>query len=481
MIQESINKLFCNHKFNKKAKASDVINDTLITKQPNLQNPATSQQTASSTPKLKMCKITETEYKCGHSTSTSRPCEKAKESNSTWGCLRSSKAKYCSHPREIKKEHEGLCDKCRGRAASKTRQGRSASKSREPAPAHNDNIKLVKGSATERHDFFLQQESRGRSRDKSRSEFEGTRSNKRSSMINLPHDKAAVPPLRGSITNYKSKPLPNLPPNASKSSKIGGSFASTSRSTSRDGRPLVPPPRHGPYIPDRDTTAVPAPLRPRRPSESQVRPARGNIRESQMFTNPGPAPSIPYPVPQQERGRNPDPRPLPLQQQQQKGQVSYPPNASRHNEVPRRRLSKTRHIEAVDDSFGNGGRSRSASKTRERSLSRSRHGSKHDKGEKKHHQKQPSAASSFMNKLKAGLGYDEYDDDGSDSDEWVCARSRALERGENIPPSATATSRRRMSYQAGDYYMQENYAVTKITAPLSPSFNFSLILRTLCS
>ncbi|EGZ77025.1 hypothetical protein NEUTE2DRAFT_51506 [Neurospora tetrasperma FGSC 2509] len=403
-----------------------------------------------------MCKITETEYKCGHSTTTSRPCEKAKESNSTWGCLRSSKAKYCSHPREIKKEHEGLCDKCRGRAASKTRQDRSASKSREPAPAHNENIRLLKGTATERHEFFLQQgapskESRGRSRDKSRNEFEGTRSNKRSSMINLPHDKAAIPPQRGSITNYKSKPLPNLPPNSSKSSKIGGSFASTSRSTSRDGRPLVPPPRHGPYFLDRDTIAVPAPLRPRRPSESQVRPPRGNIRESQMFTNPGPAPSIPYPVPQ-ERGRNPDPRPLPLQQQQ-KGQVSYPPKASRHHtEVPRRKLSKTRHNEATDNTtFGGGGRSRSASKTRERSLSRSRRGSKHDKHEKKH-QKQPSAASSFMNKLKAGLGYDEYDDDGSDSDEWVCADSRALERGMSIRPSAT-TSRRRMSYQAGDYYM----------------------------
>ncbi|KAL0474875.1 hypothetical protein QR685DRAFT_511088 [Neurospora intermedia] len=402
-----------------------------------------------------MCKITETEYKCGHSTTTSRPCEKAKESNSTWGCLRSSKAKYCSHPREIKKEHEGLCDKCRERAASKTRQGRSASKSGEPAPAHNPNIRLVNKTATERHDFFLQQgapskETRGRSRDESRSEFEGSRSNKRSSMINLPHDKAAIPPQRGSISNYKSKPLPNLPPNASKSSKIGGSFASTSRSTSRDGRPLVPPPRHGPYFSDRDTTAVPAPLRPRRPSESQG-PSRGNIRESQMFTNPGPAPSIPYPV-SQDRGRNADPRPLPLQQQQ-KGQVSYPPNASRHHtEVPRRRLSKTRHTEAIDDSFGNSGRSRSASKTRERSLSRSRHGSKHDKGEKKHHQKQPSAASSFMNKLKAGLGYDEYDDDGSDSDEWVCADSRALERGETIRPSATTTSQRRMSYQAGDYY-----------------------------
>ncbi|KAJ4385360.1 hypothetical protein N0V85_008093 [Neurospora sp. IMI 360204] len=472
-----------------------------------------------------MCRYIETKYGCGHSTTTSRPCEKAKEPRGIWDSCFSKKPKYCSQPREEKKEFESPCDKCRARAASKTREGRSASKSRkplgrsasvrEPAPAHNENIRLVKGTATERHEFFLQEgaPSRGRSKDisndkskdKSRSRSKGKskdtsrrpppplaarplaqaaldKGKGRSTSVppaitRVPHDKAAVPPPRGSITNYNNKPLPLLPPNSSKSSKIGGSSTSTSRSSSRNGRPLVPPPRHGPYIPDNAASAVPAPLQPRRLSESQARPPRGDknapIRGSQRFVNPGPAPPVPYPVPQhsykdeRERGRDPHPKPVPQQKQphqsyikvgfrphdqgqQQKGQVSqphhYPPNASRHVEiqapVPRRKLSKTRLNDAADNFFGGGGSSRSASKTRERSLSRSR-GSKHDKHDKHHgkkHQKQPSTASSFMNRIRSGLGYD--GDEDSDSDEsYACADSRALERGESIRP-ITTTSRR---------------------------------------
>ncbi|KAK1780606.1 hypothetical protein QBC45DRAFT_484832 [Copromyces sp. CBS 386.78] len=499
-----------------------------------------------------MCKVTMTKYGCEHTTKTYRPCEKGHDASTMLGCF-STKAKYCSHPRvEPKGPLEGLCENCRKEAVKKSGRkprseskhriplGRSASVKELPPPK----IKVMSGSATGRHEFFQadppsrgRSKSKGKSRDTSRppplaprhvpntapdkgkgrstsvppelTRLPATVYNPNGpSVANFPHDKAAVPPPVGSITNYKNKPLPHVPPNSSKSSKIGGSSASTSRSTShsRNGRP--------------GSSAAPAPPQSRQRSRSRgreqkgkepahpvtlgphpQRPLRGDvnapIRESQRFINPRPVPAFPTIGPQhtirsdlpkiiaelrleqlererRERGRAPVPQqPPPHQpyikigfkphehtQQRQTGQVShsqphhYPPSASKHIEiyapVPRRKISKTRLNEAADHFFGgshNSSGSRSTSKTRERSSSRSRahgkdkHHDKHDKHDKKH-QKQPSTASSFMNKIRAGLGGSDDNGDDSDSDSsWACQESRAIERGESTLPSRN-TSRR---------------------------------------
>ncbi|KAK3397498.1 hypothetical protein B0T20DRAFT_221876 [Sordaria brevicollis] len=461
-----------------------------------------------------MCKNIETEYGCGHTTSTTKPCSKGKEPGN-FICF-STKPKYCFPPKYDSKQLTGLCDNCRKRAADNLhgRKGRSSSRpakglgrsASHREPAHNEKIRLVHGSSTGRTDFLHEDgPARGRSRDASRDHHSSRGNSKaprpvgretvdkgkgrsssvpsshaaRQSVINVPHDQSAVPPQRGSISTYKNKALPSLPPNSSKSSKIAQSSSSGSRSGSSN----------------------------RRHSQSRDRGSDKNApvyRESQRFQNPRAAPGVPYPVPQhsirddmphiiaedlrreklareqleweqsqRERGRRssmnapPFHKPVPqqppphqpyinfkAQQRSTTGQVSsssssssssshYPPSSSRHVDAPeprlRRKLSKTRVTDDNADRHTGRGRSGSSSSKRDRSASRSRHTSNEKKHHEKKHQKQPSAASSFMNKVKAGLGYgdEEYESD----DSWVCSDARAIERGESAAPSRTASRR----------------------------------------
>ncbi|KAK3949374.1 hypothetical protein QBC32DRAFT_378777, partial [Pseudoneurospora amorphoporcata] len=456
-----------------------------------------------------MCKVTMTKYGCEHTTKTYRPCEKGHDASTMLGCF-STKAKYCSHPRvEPRGPLEGLCENCRKEAVKKSGRkprseskhrislGRSASVKELPPPK----IKVVSGSATGRHEFFQAEppsrgrsKSKGKSRDTSRppplaprhvphtapdkgkgrstsvppelTRLPATVYNPNGpSVANFPHDKAAVPPPVGSITSYKNKPLPHVPPNSSKS-------ASTSRSTShsRNGRP--------------GSSAPPAPPQSRQRSRSQGREQKGKEPAHPVTLGPHPqrplrGDTIRSDLPKiiaeelrleqlerekRERGREPAHQPYikigfkPHEhtQQQQTGQVShsqphhYPPSASKHIEI--------------DHFFGgshNSSGSRSTSKTRERSSSRSRahgkdkHHDKHDKRDKKH-QKQPSTASSLMNKIRAGLGGsdDNGDDSDSDSSIWACSTSRAIERRESTLPSRNTSRRTSVSHGGhGGFYM----------------------------
>ncbi|CCC06037.1 hypothetical protein SMACR_00253 [Sordaria macrospora] len=463
-----------------------------------------------------MCKVIMTKYGCGHTIKNYRACENGHDaSTGMLGCF-STKAKYCSHPRvEMKTPLLGLCDNCRSEAVKKAgRKPRSESKHKVPLGRSASvkgppNITLVKGSATGGHEFTQAEPPRGRNKDTSKGKSressrhpplaprpaprtalekgKGRSSSVPPELTLLPAttynpNGPTIPAPVGSASKYQNRPLPAVPPNSSKSSRIiGGSSGSTSRSNSHSKNGGRPHKGKG-----REPPAPPVPL-----SSYSSRPPRGDvnapIRESQRFLNPGPAPSLPpqhtgrEKLPKiiveelrleqldrerRERGRGPVPQQPPPHQpyikigynmpQHQTGQVShshsqphhYPPSASIHMEihahVPRRKLSKTRLNEAADH-FGS--TSRSTSKTRERSASRGRsHGSSKDKK----HQKQPSAASSFMTKIKAGLsGWDDEGDDSDSDSSWACQESRAIERGESTLPSRNTS--RRTSVHGGPY------------------------------